>query len=356
MKMLRLLLGSLVFVVLVGCLNPAGSEPTGGSGSGDAAPPSEVVVDDDYNFVEDTDDTVPFDVVDSTPADGAAGVSPSGSIAIFFGDIIDPESLDDVAFSIKAGGASIQGTYTLSRSTNGLNAVIVFSPYGSFPANSEITVTLTATNGLLDDGSNALSGVYEYSFTTGSSLGATDNVDFDDATDPLKGWNVNGNGGTVALPYSGVWSGGNAAALTTGGSAFENVSGTSQGGKTSFLSSGSITVPNGLSRLAFDFVFLSSEFKDFIGTEYDDNVTVSISGPSGSVSKTIDSVNAYVDQNKQDALVSNPDAPGGYRTGIQTELLDITAVGSPLTISFTITDVGDDAFTSMVMIDNIRFE
>ncbi len=348
-KTLRFTAGLVVLFALAGCLNPTGTEPAGG---GSPSVGSQVIVEDDYNFVEDPGDTWTLDVVDTTPANGTTSVAPSSAVSIFFDDIIDPSSLDDVAFSVKAGGVTIAGTYTLRRAANGDNAVITFAPYGSLPANSQITVTLIETGGLVDDGANELSSFFEFSFTTGSIIGSTDgNLDFENG---LAGWNVNGNGGTVSLPYAGVWSSGSAAAITTGDSTFENVSGSAQALRTSVLSSGAITVPNGANTLVFDFVFLSEEFKDYIGSDYDDTASVSINGPNDSVSRIIDSVNEY--SGAESSLVEISVNPDGYRSGIQVESIDIASLGSPLTISFTITDIGDDVLDSMLMVDNIRFE
>jgi hypothetical protein len=123
---------------------------------------------------------------------------------------------------------------------------------------------------------------------------------------------------------------------------------------TSVLSSGPISVPVGSNNIYFYYNFVSEEFDEFVGSQFDDVFNLSIVGPGGSHSEIVTSVNIVgVDY-------SYPVNFGGLTDADQTgwifKTVDISALGSPITISFTVSDVGDEGYTTAVLIDNIYFE
>ena len=273
---------------------------------------------------------------------------------MYFDDIVDPSTLSDVSMEVSVSGSPVAGTYTVSLSANGNNAIINFSPSGGFPQSTTVDVLLTATDGLLDDGGNTLSSEYSFSFTTGQSIqGDATNLGFESGT--TSGWQITGNGGIVPLPYAGLSLGGsNAVAITTGDVTDGSMSGSAVDGRYSGLGSGSLSVPSGTSRVLFDYYFISAEFDEFIGSSYDDTVTLVISGPSGSETVVLESINRYASADT--TLVSvGWDSDASY-VGQNTADVDISTLGSPVTIDVTITDVGDTAYTSMFLADNFRFE
>jgi hypothetical protein len=132
------------------------------------------------------------------------------------------------------------------------------------------------------------------------------------------------------------------------------MSGSAIDGEYSGLGSGSLSVPSGATRVLFDYYFISAEFDEFIGSSYDDTVTLVISGPSGSETVVLESINRYTSADT--TLVSvGWDFDASY-VGQSTADFDISTLGSPVTIDVTITDVGDTDVTSMFLADNFRFQ
>ncbi len=315
---------------------------------------STVVVDDDYNFQPDPTDNTPFNVVDTVPSHNATGVSPTSGVVIFFDDIVDPHSLSEVSVSVNSGQTAIPGTYTLSLSANGQNAIIAFSPYNAFPENSTIAVLVEAigTDLLLDKGGNTLSQQLEITFTTGSMISSPgENLGFESG---IAGWHILGSGGVIDLPYGGLsLSGSRAAAIATGPIYQDGISGDPIDDRYSTLTSGAIPVPGWATQLRFDYYFISSEFPDWIGSVYDDTVTLQISGAGGSHSVVLESINRYSASDVIPIDLNWGETP--HHTGLSTAAMDVSTLGSEVSVSITITDVGDTAYPSMIIVDNFRF-
>jgi hypothetical protein len=109
----------------------------------------------------------------------------------------------------------------------------------------------------------------------------------------------------------------------------------------------------------------------FVNSSYDDTFTVTISGSSGTpISATVASVK-LVGAVESTALNSNawPDLLGGAaleHSGWQSAAamsctncvipsFDISELGETITVTFTVADVADTAYSSAVTIDNVRF-
>ncbi|HLG22955.1 MAG TPA: choice-of-anchor L domain-containing protein, partial [Candidatus Manganitrophaceae bacterium] len=122
--------------------------------------------------------------------------------------------------------------------------------------------------------------------------------------------------------------------------------------KTSSITSGPITVPAGATQLMFDLNFLSDEYPTYIGQEFDDVVVATMIPSSGSpVSKRVTSVNSASFTDLQ------TDTTGiGFNgmTGFFPVTFDVTG-STTVILSIEISDVGDTAFDSAALIDNIRF-
>lgn len=134
--------------------------------------------------------------------------------------------------------------------------------------------------------------------------------------------------------------------LTTGGGAV--------GGHTSTLTTVPVSIPPGVTYLAFDFNFLSNEFPTFVGSVFNDTLMVRVN-PDGSAGAptTVASVNGS-------SFVTAPGTGFNGMTGFATVRLDVRALaGMPdvtLTFEIRVSDVGDTAVDSAAVIDNLRFE
>ena len=113
--------------------------------------------------------------------------------------------------------------------------------------------------------------------------------------------------------------------------------------------------------ISFDYNFISAEFNEFVGSVFDDSSVVSITGPNGNITNVLTTVNLVgVDGNTEcvgiDALVNGflQDGFAG-ETGWSNETINVSALGSPLFITFTVTDVEDTFLPSILTIDNIEF-
>lgn len=323
--------------------------------------PSNVIVDPDYNFTPDTSDTTPLQIVSINPANQATNVPVTSSISIYFNDLIDPISVDDVAMTVKIGAQTVDGKYSLVRTSNELFAVLHFTPNEVLPTGAVVTVTLISENGLVDKGGNTLGSQYISTFTTTSAtLTSTANLGFEEP-DLLSGWDINGNGGIVTLPFASALSlsGSKAVMITTGSATAYDLSGTPVDARASSLSSGTITVPGGATNLLFDYYWISDEFTEWIGSSFDDTLTMTIAGPNGTIVKTIESVNQYTapDCTAISLNFGVQDGQGTFwHTGAKTHTEAISSLGSPLTINFTVSDVGDVAYISAFLVDNFRFQ
>ncbi len=118
-------------------------------------------------------------------------------------------------------------------------------------------------------------------------------------------------------------------------------------------------MPPGATTLRADYYFISDEFLDFLGSEFDDNATLTVAGSSGAESVVLASVNQFV-EGELTPLESFPDDSDGdgdfYRSDLQTASIEIRDLGSQITVAITITDVEDELFTSLLLFDNVRFE
>lgn len=120
-------------------------------------------------------------------------------------------------------------------------------------------------------------------------------------------------------------------------------------------------VPAGVQKLYFDYNFVSEEFPEFRGTIFNDTFRVTITTPDGEITFQV-SVNELDNINP---LIGDCGFPGGDNTcgasGWRTVSLDVpqafAGLGAtiPITVTFSVNDVGDNIFDTHVLLDNIRF-
>ena len=139
-----------------------------------------------------------------------------------------------------------------------------------------------------------------------------------------------------------------------------------------------LTVPDGVTTLSFDFLFLSAEYPDFIQAGFNDTFSATLQTPSGSQQLAfdragrpinVDSVSFYPAFSSNaggtgyDIFAPDPAGvtyvfPGGVPDAGLTDWLSASGAvtpGSTITIEFGIADLGDDILDSTVLVDNVRF-
>ncbi|MEW5849461.1 MAG: hypothetical protein AB2A00_11640 [Myxococcota bacterium] len=106
--------------------------------------------------------------------------------------------------------------------------------------------------------------------------------------------------------------------------------------------------------MVFDYDFLSQEFDGYVGSVFDDTFSVTVAGAGGSYTETVTTVNLV--GVAASVPVNVPWDTAFQHTGWRTHRVDLRGLEGDLTITFSITDVGDSAFGSVALLDNIRFE
>ena len=131
-----------------------------------------------------------------------------------------------------------------------------------------------------------------------------------------------------------------------------------------------LDVPEGSNRLSFDFNFLSAEFPDFTGTIFNDTFTARVTDANGTRTIATASVNSsffFAASGSQaggtgfDIFTENPSGvdtsfggglPDAGVTDWQSVAVEI-AGGGPVTLEFTIGDLGDGILDSAVVLDSV---
>lgn len=120
-----------------------------------------------------------------------------------------------------------------------------------------------------------------------------------------------------------------------------------------------LQVPPSANSMLFDFYFLSAEYPEFVGTQYNDKFEANITGSAYSGNAATDSLGNLVDVNSAFfTVVQSADLLGtGFENGVGggTGWLTMIVPVDPndvVTISFTVYDVADGIYDSMVLLDN----
>lgn len=150
-----------------------------------------------------------------------------------------------------------------------------------------------------------------------------------------------------------------------GGGACSGVSGSYDCATLSF----SFVTPADAHAVKFDFDFMSSEFPEFVGSDFNDSFLVSMSSPSNNYSNIVYdnggnpiSINSVLFTQPCQSLTGTGfdladffgdcDAGG---TGVLTTTAPVTP-GEAVTMTFRIYDLTDGIYDSAVMLDNFRFD
>jgi subtilisin family serine protease len=108
--------------------------------------------------------------------------------------------------------------------------------------------------------------------------------------------------------------------------------------------------------LTFDYTFVTEEYPEWIGTIYNDALSITLITPSGNqqqlASETVNSSSF--------TSISGIDFPGGDNTigwtGWKTIHVNVPVTEGSGTYKIYITDAGDDIYDSVILIDNIKFK
>jgi hypothetical protein len=119
-------------------------------------------------------------------------------------------------------------------------------------------------------------------------------------------------------------------------------------------------VPTGAQSLVLDFYFLSREYPDLVGDEFNDTFEVSLTDSAGTSQVVFDEAGNVISVNN--ALFTVTDAGDLLETGFDGHggtgwLRTTTGVteGDSISLEFSIQDLGDGAFDSGVLFDLVEF-
>ncbi len=302
--------------------------------------------------ISDTEDETALDVAQAIPSVSGETYPVNIPIMFFLNDKVYLNSIID-NFIVKVDGTVVGGTIYVNEASNGF-AVLIFTPTKEFGANKLIIVTLKKE--ILDDGGNGFPSDYVIQFYTESIASGS--------FDSNKGFE-NGTAGVTFIGDGTVLSGTHGSVSPLGGTKFGAITsgdalisdGSAIGGASSMMILGPINTS--ISNLSFYFDFISAEFNEYVNSIFDDCAVVTITGPNGTYSGSITSVNTLGTGNNTqcinfDNMPDDGDAYAGH-TGWVNKTFSFTNVGSPAFIIFTVTDVSDEILSSVLTIDNISF-
>lgn len=299
--------------------------------------------------ITDTEDAMALKVVQAVPAVENVDYPRTVPVLLFFDDKILLSSFEDGGIQVTQGGNEIGGKVYINEGANGY-AIMTFVPTETFTANKNIVVSLT---GVQDDGGNEIEGgVYSLTFDTNNlNMGAFDgNGDFS-STDGVLFL----GDGNIMNDQSCFSSGSSYAAITSGDMLVS--SGEAIGGASSMMILGEIG--SDISSLTFDYNFLSAEFDEYVGSQFDDSVIMTVVGPNNAYSEFITSVNTVGTAGNTECITfqNMPDTGDSFSgaTGWITKTINFSNVGSPAYVIFTVTDVADQIYSSVLAVDNISY-
>lgn len=300
---------------------------------------------------------LPGAIVQAVPPADTANI-PAYSPIMLFAD----STYSGVSFTVAAhtlsGVLDITSQVAVTSLTSGAGKdVYVLTPKQGYPLGASIVVTI----------GGPWTGTIVFNVDHASPAYAEGALDFENA--PNADVECGGANGSASLPLG--WTGfgdfgiipetgsveptspGSALALST--EAF--LCGRALEGTSSLVVSGPIRGFGNSPSFVFDYNFQSTEFDDFCDSEFDDTLLAVLSGPNGAVATMVDSVNVVCSRNDH-ADGTFPGMPDDgdsvYKeTGNRAFTLE-GPVGSPAVLSFVVTDVSDDIYSTLVSIDSIR--
>lgn len=238
------------------------------------------------------------------------------------------------------------------------NPIVILVPGRPYPKNATIRGKIRNQNPLAN---KYFVSTIQFSTGEGEAPGSIEDLDLEGGT---RGFVGQGDFGFVTKrgdvrPRHGKMMAGLSTGSVFGGKALK--------GTTSMLSIGPIETASRLSigpfnwrrdylRVEFDYNFISSEFDEFVGTQYDDAFLVVLYGPSGAEARLVTSINQIGAEASTPVVF--PGLPESQElppqeSGWQPYSVS-AAVGSPACVTFVLTDVGDANYSSVVTMDAFR--
>ena len=306
--------------------------------------------------INDLGDRKDLEIVQTIPSFNQSGSAANtyqsnAPLVFFFNDKIYLDSLEN-NIAVFANERAVDGIVTINEGANGY-AVLTFTANDPLPEGGEISIIMR--KGLRDAGGNEMREDLHLSYITepGSKTNFSNNYGFESGTDGIifTGDGAIGVAKGSLVPYEGD----HYAAISTG----ERIvsSGMAIGSSSSQIQLGPIQEP--FSFLGFHYDFISAEFNEFVGSEFDDNAMVTIYGPRGSHTEIITSVNRVGRNNSRfTGYPRMPDTGDSYagHTGWLYYSIENIDVGSPAYIIFTVTDVSDDIYSSILAVDALELK
>lgn len=283
-------------------------------------------------------------------------------VIIYMNDKVSESSLEG-NIAMYVNGDEVKSGISVNESANGFT-ILVVTAVNEIPDNADVKVIFS--KGIKNKDGDELSEeeIVGYTAKKKTQDDFSGNKDFESGESGVcfigDGAVISGTHGDVS-PYSGS----KMAAITTGGeSLFDTYGIVSDHDAVDSTSSLMMLGPvsSTVSGLTFKYDFISSEFQEYIGSDFDDTAMITVVGPEGSVSVFITSVNSIgKDNDRCEGFYSMPDNGDNYagHTGwVSFDLSDELAgvnIGSPVYIIFSVTDVADKEYSSALIIDNLQF-
>lgn len=303
------------------------------------------------NTINDDQDYSELEVVQAVPAVQGTDYPQSIPVLLFFDDKIYLPSLEN-GIKVTQDGTIIGGTVYINEGANGY-AIMTFVPKTPFTPGTTIIFELI---GIQDDGGNEiLNGSYQLSFSVNQIQGG--NFDGNGSFNTTDGVLFLGDGAIMTGTQGCVVpvDGNSFAAITTGDQLIS--SGSAIGNASSIMILGAIE--ENISSLSFSYNFLSAEFDEYVDSQFDDSVIVTIVGPNNAHSEFLTSVNTVGTEGNNQCIgfPNMPDAGDDYAgaTGWINKTIHFAGVGSPAYVIFTVTDVADTIYSSVLAVDQVTY-
>lgn len=300
---------------------------------------------------------LPEAIVQAVPTPDSAKIPASAPIVLFANNTYAGVMFKVEAFGV-SGSVDITADFSVVTlvSASGKDVYVLAAKSG-LPLGQSVVVTL----------SGAIEGSVVFNVDHASPPYAEAALDFETAANPASscvndidatalpiGWT--GFGDVGAIPATGSLlptSGSRMLAMSTGsvlcGKALEDTS--------SMVVSGPIRGLGETPELGFEYNLQSSEFDDYCNSDYDDTLIAVLSGPKGAVATVVDSVNLVCARNTH-VVGTFPGMPDNgddvYKETGNSPFSIKGDVGSPAVLAFVLTDVGDEAYSSLISLDNIH--
>lgn len=299
-------------------------------------------------------DDSPLAIAQAIPSVSGNSYPSNVPIVFFMNDKIYLPSISTETFKVSENGVAVGGTVSVNESRSNGFAIITFVPKHQFKSSANISITLTSE--LKDDAGNGIAQDVNINYTTSAlqSNGFDTNGGFENGND---GVTFIGDGNIMTSPQGcmGALGGSNFGAISTGAQLVSTE--TAIGEASSIMIVGPVT--NAISSVTFNYNFLSAEFQEYVGSEFDDSFVAIVYGDDGAYTELITSVNLIgLDGNTQcTGFPGMSDAGDDYYgfTGWISKTLTFPSVGANAHVIFVATDVTDQIYSTIVGIDDISF-